>query len=86
MPVSPIALLLPFQREVFDDTARFVAWIASRQIGKSFTGGSKVVRWAMTTPKTDVLIASPSERQSYEAVLKCRDWAEAFRFAIAWAK
>lgn len=83
MPVSPIALMLPYQRAVFDDPARFVAWIASRQIGKSFCGGAKAVRWAMTTPKTDVLIASPSERQSYEAVLKCRDWAEAFRFAIA---
>jgi len=30
-----------------------------------------------------VLIASPSERQSYEAVLKCKDWSEAFQFSIA---
>lgn len=80
---SPIDLMKPFQREVFDDPARFLAWIASRQIGKSFTGAARCVRWAMTQPKTDVLIVSPSERQSYEAVLKCRDWAEAFKCVIA---
>lgn len=83
MSITPIDLLLPYQREVYDDRARFVAWLASRQIGKSFTGAAKAVSWAMTTPKTDVLIASPSERQSYEAVLKCKDWSEAFQFAIA---
>lgn len=75
--------MLPYQRSVYNDRARFVAWLASRQIGKSFTGAAKSVKWAMTRPKTDVLIASPSERQSYEAVLKCKDWSEAFRFAIA---
>jgi phage FluMu gp28-like protein len=80
---SPIDLMKTYQREVYDAPARFVAWIASRQIGKSFTGGAKAVKWAMVQPKTDVLIASPSERQSYEAVLKCRDWADAFRFSIA---
>ena len=73
----------PFQRKVYDDYSRFVAWLASRQVGKSFTGAARCVRRAHSQPKTDVLIVSPSERQSYEAVLKCRDWAEAFQFAIA---
>jgi len=81
--LSPIKLMKPFQRAVYDDPARFVAWIASRQIGKSFTGAARCVSLAMRQPKTDVLIVSPSERQSYEAVLKCRDWSEAFEFAIA---
>ena len=81
--ISPIELLLPFQRPIYDDVARFLAWVASRQIGKSFTGAGKCVAMANGKPKTDVLIVSPSERQSYEAVLKCRDWAEAFQFAIA---
>lgn len=80
---SPTDLLLPYQRAIFDDPSRFVAWLASRQIGKSFTGAARVVRKAMTQPKTDILVVSPSERQSYEAVLKCRDWAEAYTFAIA---
>lgn len=81
--MSPIDLLLPFQRRIYDDRSRFVAWLASRQIGKSFTGAARCVGKAMLTPKTDLLVVSPSERQSYEAVLKCRDWAEAFSFAIS---
>jgi len=83
MMKSPIDLLLPYQRAIYDDPGRFVAWLAGRQVGKSFTGASRCVRDAMATAKTDILIVSPSERQSYEAVLKCRDWSEAFSFAIA---
>ena len=83
MPVTPIDLLLPPQRAVYDDRSRFIVWLASRQIGKSFTGASRSVAKAHTQSKTDVLIVSPSERQSYEAVLKCRDWCEAFDVAIA---
>ena len=83
MITSPIQLFKPYQRAVYDDPARFVAWIAGRQVGKSFTGAGRSTRFANAAAKTDVLIASPSERQSFEAVLKCRDWAEAFDFAIA---
>jgi Mu-like prophage FluMu protein gp28 len=80
---SPIDLLLPHQRKIYDDLARFVAVRAGRQTGKSFMGAARCVREASVTPKSDVLVVSPSERQSMEAVLKCRDWAEAFDFAIA---
>lgn len=83
MITSPIQLFKPYQRAVYDDASRFIAWVAGRQVGKSFTGGGRAVKFANTVPKTDFLIASPSERQSFEAVLKCRDWAEAFDFAIA---
>ncbi len=31
--MSPIDLLQPFQRRIYDDRSRFVAWLASRQIG-----------------------------------------------------
>ena len=82
MITSPIQLLKPYQKDVFDDPSRFICWIAGRQIGKSFTGAGRAVRKVLTQAKTDFLIASPSERQSYEAVLKCRDWADAFGFAI----
>ena len=81
--MSPLELLLPYQREIFDDRSRFVAWCSSRQVGKSFTGAARSVVQAMTRDKTDVLIVSPSERQSLEAMLKCRDWAEGFTFAVA---
>lgn len=79
---TPLELLKPYQRAIYDDKNRFVAVIAGRQTGKSFVGGARAVRLAYSAPKTDVLIASPSERQSFEAVLKCRDWANAFDFAV----
>ena len=82
MITSPVQLLKPYQRAVYDDACRFIAWIAGRQVGKSFTGAARAVKTASVAPKTDFLIASPSERQSFEAVLKCRDWAEAFDFAV----
>lgn len=80
---SPIELLKEYQKAVYADSSRFIAWIAGRQVGKSFTGAARAVAMASTAPRTDVLIASPSERQSFEAVLKCRDWAQAFDFSIA---
>ena len=83
MITSPIELFKPYQRAIYDDPARFVAVIAGRQTGKSFTGAGRAVKIAATRERTDVLIASPSERQSFEAVLKCRDWAEAFQVTIA---
>ena len=83
MPFTPLKLLLPYQREVYSDPARWMAWVAARQVGKSFTAAARAVAWAMSAPRTDVLVASPSERQSYEAVLKCRQWSEAFGQAIA---
>ena len=79
MAFSPVNLLKGYQRRVYDDTARFIAWVAGRQIGKSFTGAMRGVRLCDTTPKRDFLIASPSERQSLEAVEKCRQHIEAFR-------
>jgi len=84
MPITtPVQLLKRYQRSVYDDPSRFIAWIAARQVGKSFAGAARCVKAAMMQDKTDFLIASPSERQSYEAVLKCREWAEAFQVAIA---
>lgn len=79
--VTPIALLKPYQRAVIDDASRFICWIAGRQIGKSFTGAMRFVRLAARHPKTDYMIASPSERQSLEAILKCKQHVEGFKEA-----
>lgn len=75
---SPVDMLKTFQRRVFDDPSRFIAWIAGRQIGKSFTGAMRMVKLARMNAKRDFLIASPSERQSLEAVAKCKQHVEAF--------
>ena len=76
---SPVQLLKTYQSRVYRDPARFIAWIAGRQIGKSFTGAMRAVALCDMHPKHDFLIASPSERQSLEAVEKCRAHVEAFR-------
>ena len=76
---SPVQLLKTYQSRVYRDPARFIAWIAGRQIGKSFTGAMRAVALSDMHPKHDFLIASPSERQSLEAVEKCREHVEAFR-------
>ena len=78
MAFTPVNLLKGFQRRVYDDPSRFIAWVAGRQIGKSFTGAMRAVKLCDTTPKRDFLVASPSERQSLEAVEKCRQHIEAF--------
>ncbi len=80
---SPIDLLLPYQRRFFDDEARWKVWCASRQIGKDFTTSGEIVRDCMVRPATTWMYAAPSERQSLESLAKCKEWAEAFRFAIA---
>ena len=75
---SPVQLLKSYQDRVYRDPSRFIAWIAGRQIGKSFTGAMRAVALCDLSPKRDFLIASPSERQSLEAVEKCRAHVEAF--------
>ncbi len=80
---SPLDLLLPYQRRFFDDTARWKVWCTSRQIGKDFTTSGEIVRDCMLCPATTWMYAAPSERQSLESLAKCKEWAEAFRFAIA---
>ena len=77
--ISPVQLLKSYQSRVYRDPARFIAWIAGRQIGKSFTGAMRAVALCDMTPRRDFLIASPSERQSMEAVEKCKQHIEAFK-------
>lgn len=79
MTPSPVQLLKSYQAAVYRDPSRFIAWIAGRQIGKSFTGAMRAVALCDLSPKRDFLVASPSERQSLEAVEKCRAHVEAFR-------
>ena len=76
---SPVQLLKTYQDRVYRDPSRFIAWIAGRQIGKSFTGAMRAVAMCDLTAKRDFLIASPSERQSLEAVEKCKQHIEAFQ-------
>ena len=76
--ISPVQMLKSYQSRVYRDDSRFIAWIAGRQIGKSFTGAMRAVKMSDLRKKNDFLIASPSERQSLEAVEKCRAHVDAF--------
>lgn len=76
--ISPVQLLKSYQSRVYRDDTRFIAWIAGRQIGKSFTGAMRAVAKCDLAPMRDFLIASPSERQSLEAIAKCKQHVEAF--------
>lgn len=79
---SPLELLLPYQRRFFDDKARFKCGLWSRQIGKDFTTSAEAVADCLTRERTSWMIAAPSERQSFETLEKCKEWAEGFRLAV----
>jgi phage FluMu gp28-like protein len=81
--VSPRDILLPYQRTWTDDGARFKAGLWSRQTGKDFSSAEEIVRDSLRREKNNWLIAAPSERQSLETLAKCREWAEAYKLAIA---
>lgn len=84
---SPLDLLLPYQRKLADDEARFKYALQARQTGKDFTSGAEGVRDCFEherkKEKTDWLIAAPSERQSLESLGKWKEWMEVFNLAIA---
>lgn len=84
--VSPLDLLLPFQRAWVEDDSRFKIWNASRQIGKSFTSACEAVRDAMLNPGTLWVVLSAGERQSLEWMEKAKQWVQAFSLAITYAE
>lgn len=62
-----------FQTEVLRSGARRGILNCTRQWGKSTIAAAKAVHRAYTRPKSTVLVASPTERQSAEFVRKCAD-------------
>lgn len=80
---TPLDLLLPYQRRFYDDKARFKCGLWSRQIGKDFTTSAECVADCLTRERTSWMVAAPSERQSFETLEKCKEWAEGFKLAVA---
>jgi phage FluMu gp28-like protein len=80
--VSPLDILLPYQRRFVDDSARFKLWLASRQIGKSMGLAAEAVRDSAATPKDMWVVLSAGERQALEFMEKAKQWAEAFDLAL----
>ncbi len=79
---DPRSLLLEYQLDFFHDRSRFKAQLASRQTGKDFTSEGEAVEDCWKNPKTDWMIAGPSERQSLDSLDQGKLWAEGFDFAI----
>jgi hypothetical protein len=61
------------QIEVLQSTAKCGILNCSRQWGKSTIAAAKAVHRAYTRPKSDVLVASPTDRQSAEFVRKAAE-------------
>ena len=81
--VNPLDSLLPYQRAWYEDGARFLAGVWSRQTGKSFATAAIVAAAMIAQANTMWMIAAPSERQSHEALEKVKQWLAAFECAFA---
>jgi phage FluMu gp28-like protein len=83
MPVlSPVDLLLPYQRKWFDDRARFKMGMWSRQTGKSFANAAEIVADCQLNSGAMWVVLSVGERQALEWMQKGRQWTEAFDLTI----
>lgn len=80
--LTPMDLLLPYQRAWADDAARFKIGLMARQTGKSFACAAEAVRDCYATPGAFWVVLSAGERQALEFMLKAREWATAFKLAI----
>lgn len=74
---NPFSILLPYQRRIFNSSARKVICCCARQVGKSFLASARAVRYAITNPKSLTACISTGERAASEFLQKCKQWAEA---------
>lgn len=81
--ISPLDILLPYQRTFVDDETRFKLWLASRQIGKSMGLAAEAVRDSAALKNDMWVVLSAGERQALEFMEKAKQWAEAFQLATS---
>lgn len=79
---DPRNLLLEYQFAWREDKSRFKAGLMSRQSGKDFSSESEAAEDCHVNPKTEWMIAAPSERQSLDSLEQGKTWAEAFDLKI----
>jgi phage FluMu gp28-like protein len=80
---DPRSLLLEYQFHIFHDRSRFKLELMGRQTGKDFTGEGEAVTDCHERPKTEWMIAAPSERQSLDSLDQAKTWAAAYDLKIA---
>jgi phage FluMu gp28-like protein len=81
-PLSPLNLLLPYQKQWVENTARFKLGMWSRQTGKSFATACEAVRDCYLHPGAEWVVLSTGERQALEWMEKAKMWTKAFDFVI----
>lgn len=81
--MNPLDLLLPYQRAYVEDASPLKIWLASRQIGKSFSAACEVALDCMLNPGTEWMLLSISEDLAIELGNKVKQWIEAFDLVIA---
>jgi hypothetical protein len=79
---DPRNLLLEYQFAWREDQARFKAGLMSRQSGKDFSSESEAAEDCHARPKTEWMIAAPSERQALDSLEQGKVWAAAFDLKI----
>jgi phage FluMu gp28-like protein len=79
---DPRNLLLEYQFAWREDMSRFKAGLMSRQSGKDFSSESEAAEDCHARPKTEWMIAAPSERQALDSLEQGKTWAEAFDLRI----
>ncbi len=74
-------VLLPFQKEFYSGvkTHKYAIWLASRQIGKSFTVSFIAIDTCLEKDGSTVIVVSASERQAVELLNKVKLHVRAFK-------
>lgn len=78
-PFTLADLLLPYQRQFVNAPQRKKLWLASRQIGKSFTIAYLMCQKVLQAPGTVGLCISTGARAASELLKKCKLMAEAVK-------
>lgn len=80
---DPRSLLLEYQFAWREDKSRFKAALMSRQTGKDFSSESEAAEDCHARPRTEWMIAAPSERQALDSLEQGKTWAQGFDLKIA---
>lgn len=79
---DPRSLLLEYQFAWKEDASRFKAGLMSRQSGKDFSSEAEAAEDCLKRPRTEWMIAAPSERQALDSLEQGKTWAEGFDLKI----
>lgn len=80
---DPRSLLTEPQFAWREDKSRFKAGLMGRQTGKDFSSESEAAEDCFVRPKTEWMIAAPSERQALDSLDQGKTWSAAFDLKIA---